>query len=206
MSGTRPHFISITAMRVAGWTTRMSAPLAIWRPPPKQTPWTAAMTGTGHLRQVIAACCARLALPCVRSTSFACGFEPPAAMLDRSSPAQKARPSPDRTATRKPFISRRAWPASSTASNCAPSSAFILSPRVKRTCATPLSARSIETRSWKFMPKSSLPAPTVRRLHVNHTFDQPCSARKRFTFRAACLMRCSFSTMAMRTKPSPSSP
>ncbi len=47
MSGTRPHLISITAIRTSGAAIRMSAPSAICRPPPKQTPWTAAITGTG---------------------------------------------------------------------------------------------------------------------------------------------------------------
>ena len=56
MSGMRPCLISMTDMRVSGATMRMSAPSAICRPPPKATPCTAAITGTGKVRQPQATC------------------------------------------------------------------------------------------------------------------------------------------------------
>ena len=48
MSGIRPHLISSTDIRASGATMRMSAPSAICRPPPKATPWMAAITGWGR--------------------------------------------------------------------------------------------------------------------------------------------------------------
>ena len=51
MSGIRPHLTSITDSRASGVAIRMSAASAICSPPPKQLPWTAAITGTGSLSQ-----------------------------------------------------------------------------------------------------------------------------------------------------------
>ena len=51
MSGMRPHLPSRTDQRASGEVNRKSAPRAIWRPPPRQLPPTAAMTGTGSLLQ-----------------------------------------------------------------------------------------------------------------------------------------------------------
>jgi hypothetical protein len=47
MSGTSPQRASITDSVASGAAIRMSAPRAICRPPPKQLPWIAAITGTG---------------------------------------------------------------------------------------------------------------------------------------------------------------
>src|SRR3546814_12830560 len=80
-SGTRPQRISMIAIRVSGWTMRMSAAAMIWLPAPNATPWTAAITGTGNSRQPHAAYWALLAIPFVRS--------------DRLPPALLA-PGPDR--------------------------------------------------------------------------------------------------------------
>ena len=50
-----------------GATMRMSAPDMIWNPPPNATPWTAAITGIGRLRQPQATCCGRIAPWALRS-------------------------------------------------------------------------------------------------------------------------------------------
>src|SRR3990167_10949312 len=136
----------------------MSAAAMIWLPAPKATPWTAAITGTGSSRQPQAAYWALFAIPLVRSA------RPPPALLapgsrsllrlERSSPAQKARPSPDRTTTRRPAIAFNASTASAKASHIAGSSAFILSARIIRTSAIPPSSMLIEIRS--FMDESLL--------------------------------------------------
>ncbi len=54
MSGIRPQRDSITDSVASGAAIRMSAPSAICRPPPKQLPWTAAITGTGTSLQPVA--------------------------------------------------------------------------------------------------------------------------------------------------------
>ena len=87
----------------------MSAPSAIWKPPPNATPCTAAITGTGSSRHSQAHCCGRLAMPWVRVVrSRTPGTASPscfmAAKLAMSRPAQKALPSPDSTTQRRPFI------------------------------------------------------------------------------------------------------
>ena len=51
MSGISPHLTSSTDMRASGVANRMSAASAIWRPPPRQWPWIAAITGTGTSSQ-----------------------------------------------------------------------------------------------------------------------------------------------------------
>ena len=56
MSGTRPQWTSRTDSWASGWTMRMSAPRAIWMPPPRAWPWTAAITGTGTSCQTQATC------------------------------------------------------------------------------------------------------------------------------------------------------
>ncbi len=50
MSGMIPHLASSTLHFASGAVMRKSAASAIWRPPPRQWPWTAAMTGTGSRR------------------------------------------------------------------------------------------------------------------------------------------------------------
>mmetsp|Transcript_37338 Transcript_37338/g.120331 ORF Transcript_37338/g.120331 Transcript_37338/m.120331 type:complete len:252 (+) Transcript_37338:306-1061(+) len=50
MSGMMPHLASIRENLHPGVAMRMSAPSAIWKPPPRQTPWVAAMTGAGTRR------------------------------------------------------------------------------------------------------------------------------------------------------------
>jgi hypothetical protein len=66
--------------------------------------------------------------------------------LPKSSPAQNARPLPERTTARTPGSFLSDSPASTIAANCAPSSAFIFSGRFMRTSATPPSIE-IVTRS-----------------------------------------------------------
>ena len=51
MSGISPHLISITDRRASGVAILMSAASAIWSPPPKQVPCTAAITGIGSAIQ-----------------------------------------------------------------------------------------------------------------------------------------------------------
>jgi len=48
MSGISPHRISSTDSWASGETRRRSAPSAICNPPPRPTPWTAAITGAGE--------------------------------------------------------------------------------------------------------------------------------------------------------------
>ncbi len=83
------------AMRVSGWTMRMSAAAMIWLPAPNATPCTAAITGTGISRQPHAAYCALFAIPRVRSDKVPPALLAPGSRsllrLERSSPAQKAR-------------------------------------------------------------------------------------------------------------------
>jgi len=127
MSGTRPHLISMIDIRASELRKRMSAPSESWKPPPKATPCTAAMTGTGSWRQPHTACCGKLAWPCVRLVRSR--FSPPgiplppfsfmAAKRPMSSPAQKARPSPDRTTARTPFSFESRSVAATRASNMA---------------------------------------------------------------------------------------
>src|SRR5580692_11796298 len=141
----------------------MSGPRATWKPPPKATPCTAAITGTGTSRQTQAAYCARLATPWLRAPRPASLTverpRGPSAIwpkLPMSSPAQKARPSPLSTTARTPFSVFSRSPAPTRASNMALSSAFILSTRTMRTSATP-SSMLIVTRS--FMACSSCVSP-----------------------------------------------
>ncbi len=156
-SGTRPQRISMIAIRVSGWTMRMSAAAMIWLPAPNATPCTAAITGTGISRQPHAAYWALLTMPFVRSARVPPALLAPGSRsllrLDRSSPAQKARPSPDSTTTRSPALALSSSIASANASHIAPSSAFILSARIRRTSAMPPSSMVIEIRS--FMGESS---------------------------------------------------
>ena len=144
MSGTNPQRISITAQRVSGWIIRISAPDMMFRPPPNATPCTAAITGTGRVRQPQAACCGILVSPYVRAIrSIGLSL---LAKLDRSNPAQKALPSPDTTTTRKLSCLESESMASQIASNMAGSKAFILSARVRVTWAM-CSDISVETLS-----------------------------------------------------------
>mmetsp|Transcript_13152 Transcript_13152/g.40545 ORF Transcript_13152/g.40545 Transcript_13152/m.40545 type:complete len:248 (-) Transcript_13152:828-1571(-) len=96
MSGMRPHFASMTENFVPAAATRTSAPSAIWKPPPKQTPWTAATTGHGTPRHAWETACARLAAsPSGRprsSSKFFFASVVPTTDL-RSRPAENARPS-----------------------------------------------------------------------------------------------------------------
>ena len=103
MSGTMPHFISITAICTSGPAMRMSAPNASWQPAPKTGPCSAAITGTGTRVQIIATSCHWFVVPSpwLRGTRAAAGSSP----IDlpnppMSMPAQKARPSPDSTTAR----------------------------------------------------------------------------------------------------------
>src|SRR5713226_1080497 len=80
-------------------------------------------------------------MPCVRSARLANGNRllpaATATTLSTSSPAQKARPSPDSTTARTLRSSLSRAPASAIARNIAGSSAFILSARLSRTSAIP---------------------------------------------------------------------
>mmetsp|Transcript_31716 Transcript_31716/g.92143 ORF Transcript_31716/g.92143 Transcript_31716/m.92143 type:complete len:203 (-) Transcript_31716:48-656(-) len=150
MSGTSPHLASITLRLASGWAKRKSAPRAICSPPPKQMPWTAAMTGTGRVRQRKATSWARFAiLPWGRSSNREAfkGFD----ITDLiSSPAQKALPSPLRTTARTPGMLCSCRAASRIEVNMSMSSAFNLSGRFKHTVATP--AESVETRTQPLEP------------------------------------------------------
>ena len=142
----------------------MSAPRMSWKPPPKATPCTAAITGTGISRHTRTAYCARLETPWVRfsrrpppSAGELPSDEPLAILpkLPMSSPAQKARPSPEITTQRTSGFAASASPVSMRAVNIASSSAFILSERVRRTSATPLSMET-EMRSLMACPPGHL--------------------------------------------------
>ncbi len=150
ISGTRPHLISMIDIRASGERNRMSAPSVSWKPPPKATPCTAAITGTGSSRQPHTAYCGSLTIPRVRSARLPRRPDPlPAFMVSKrlvSRPAQKARPSPERTTARKPFSVFSRSQVDVMASNISKSSAFILSARTRRTSATP-SVMDTETRS-----------------------------------------------------------
>ena len=93
MSGTRPHLPSITLSRASGAAIRTSAPSAICRPPPKQLPWTAAMTGTGRSIQSVHARCARFDRRPSRSRMSSSEIGPLISEAT-SSPEQKLGPSP----------------------------------------------------------------------------------------------------------------
>src|SRR5580658_5678413 len=134
----------------------MSAPRQTWKPPPNATPCTAAITGTGSSRHTQQAYCARLAGPWLRAprpASFPATVDCPRGpsvmrpKLPMSSPAQKARPSPESTTARTPFSVISRSPAPTRPSNMALSRAFILSARFGRTSATP-SSIEIVTRSF----------------------------------------------------------
>src|SRR3546814_9696095 len=66
MSGTSPQCVSRIAKRVVGAAIRMSAPDMIWKPPPNATPWTAAITGIGNIRQPHVTCCGKIAPSALR--------------------------------------------------------------------------------------------------------------------------------------------
>ena len=51
ISGISPHLTSMTDRRESRVAILMSAPSAICSPPPRQLPWTAAITGTGSVTQ-----------------------------------------------------------------------------------------------------------------------------------------------------------
>jgi hypothetical protein len=143
MSGMSPHLISITDSWASAAAIRMSAPSAICRPPPNTAPWSAAITGTGTSVHTHAACCAKFAgLSALRrSSSVSPGslLSPAMAMkLAKSSPAQNARPSPDRTTARTVRSLDSVCPAATSPSNMARSRAFSFSGRLRRTSATPV--------------------------------------------------------------------
>ena len=102
MSGTRPHLTSSTDNRASGVANRMSAPSAIWSPPPRQWPWIAAITGTGSLEPAV-----RGALEPVRDRPAQRRHQvvdpgPVAITPATSRPEQKLGPSPCRTTARTP--------------------------------------------------------------------------------------------------------
>ncbi len=118
ISGTIPHFISITANLASGAAMRISAPSASWIPAPKQTPWMAAITGISMRDQTIATSCHWFVvpLPWLRGIKSSAGSFP--IMPDRpemSIPAQKALPSPEST-TQRASDAATSFPAAITAS------------------------------------------------------------------------------------------
>ena len=137
MSGTMPHFISITAKRASGAAMRISAPSASCMPAPKQTPWIAAITGSSIRCQIIATSCHWFVVPSpwLRGISISAGSLPiiPESPV-MSIPAQKARPSPEST-TQRASEAATSCPAAMIASIICWSTAFILSARTRRTWA-----------------------------------------------------------------------
>ena len=156
MSGIRPQRTSSTDIFTSGATMRMSAPSAIWNPPPSATPWTAAITGAGISCHTNAACWPGFVIsPPRRGVTFSrfVSLSPAIAWNEpKSRPAQKARPSPDSTTARTDGSVFSASPVSTSAEKSAPSSAFIFSGRFIRTSATPFSivqvTRSDMSRVW----------------------------------------------------------
>ena len=124
----------------------MSAPSAIWKPPPRQLPWTAAITGTGSVTQSYAVRWKRFGT--VMSASSSPPFRPasPENALDTSIPEQKLGPSPCRTTARTPGVAATSSAASTIAANIAWSSALCFSGRASVTVAT-WSLTSTRTRS-----------------------------------------------------------
>ena len=84
--GDQAHLISMTDSCAQEPTKRMSAPRQSWNPPPKATPCTAAITGTGISRQTLTSC-----WPSGQNISRVPGRPP------------KARPPPESTTPRTPF-------------------------------------------------------------------------------------------------------
>jgi hypothetical protein len=72
MSGISPHLASMMLNRQVAVEKRKSHPRAICRPPPRHTPWTHAITGTGRVRHSQATLCAKFAMdPSGRRSSSA---------------------------------------------------------------------------------------------------------------------------------------
>src|SRR4051794_35507277 len=144
MSGTSPQRLSITLSFASGAAMRMSAPSAICRPPPKQLPCTAAMTGIGRSIQSVHARWARFArwpLRCAMSSSET----GPLISEAMSRPEQKLLPLPCSTTARTPGVPATSSAAARMPSNIAPSSALCLSGRFSETTAT-WSSTSMRTR------------------------------------------------------------
>ena len=152
MSGTMPHFASITEKRASGLANRTSAPSAICSPPPRQTPWTAAITGAGMRRQSHAASCAGLhaASAGVRLSSAAparAALSGPSSANDlTSSPAQNASPAPWSTTARTERSSASVTAVSASAWNIFTSSPLRFFGRFSVTSATP--DRAVRIRRW----------------------------------------------------------
>src|ERR671912_290213 len=111
------------------------------------------MTGAGTSDQQWHACCARWVMrPSVAAIRPSRPDSPPPAPPamamnpEKSSPAEKARPSPDKTTARTEVSSASRAPASTRATNMSASSALSLSGRLSRTSATPPSVATV-TRS-----------------------------------------------------------
>src|SRR5262245_51870505 len=182
MSGTRPHLISMTESRASGDTKRTSAASAIWSPPPKATPWIAATTGTGISVHTQAARCAKLAGLSGRRARRSAAPPPPPPRpmkLATSSPALKARPSPERTTARSERSAASLSPVATSAWNISGSRAFSLSGRARRTSAIPPSSFTL-TRS-DMRPSATLVFPIS--LYPSRAARRSRAAR----FRAGCV-------------------
>ena len=106
MSGMIPHLPSSTDHVESGWAMRKSAASAICRPPPRQWPCTAAMTGTGSRRHAQQASW-KVLVPAPRARHE--GGRDPGRLPHHGAEveaAQKASPSPSMT-TARTDLSRR---------------------------------------------------------------------------------------------------
>src|SRR5215207_2719451 len=171
----------------------MSAPRAIWMPPPRAWPWTAAITGTGSSCHAHATCWPRWVTPLgIRllgassaGASFGAAVRSPLAIAlnaEKSSPAQNDSPSPDSTTTRTSGIDFSCSPASRSPANIAPSSALRFSGRFMRTSAMPWSSTLMVTRS---LINRVLPGivPTMKlNLTADEVLTTTRSVRKRLDF------------------------
>ena len=139
MSGMIPHLPSSTDQVESGDAMRKSAASAIWSPPPRQWPCTAAMTGTGSRRQAQQASWNVLVPRHGRGTNAAATRRGSAITVAKSRPAQKASPSPSSTTARTDLSARRVRAVATSCSRVSSVSAFIFSGRLSRTRAIPRS-------------------------------------------------------------------
>ena len=137
MSGISPQRASSTDHSESGVAKRKSAASAIWMPPPKQWPCTAAMTGTGSRRQAQHASWKVLVPRQGRGTN---ALAMPRGLLHHRAEVEpgaerRALAGDDHGAQGAVGAQRRAVATSS--SSVSRVSAFSLSGRLSRTCAMP---------------------------------------------------------------------
>src|SRR4051794_34908811 len=146
MSGTRPQRISSTDNFASGATMRRSHPSASWMPAPTAAPCTAAIVAAGISVHTYTACWPRFVMRSSRrarsarsprSSDGSRGSPAICWKLSKSRPEQNPRPAPESTTARTAGLAFSSSPASTSARNIAPSTAFILSGRLSFTSATP---------------------------------------------------------------------